>query len=290
LPYVIGTDPIEFFETAFSSAMLPGKIVIRDRYGNIEGAGKKPVTLIVGTTQSGHTLADCDYLCDGVDDQVEINAAVLQALPAGGGKIAIREGTYNITDTIWTKANVTIEGMGASTTLKRMFDGTTYNGLLVVGGGHCKVTGLLIDGNKAAYSYADNRAVWLLSDYNTVAGIGAVNCSGVGIHAESSKNTIKENVCRNCNAGIIMLYDDNLAIGNNCRDNDCGLVIFGNRNLADGNIFMRGTGLTTDYTSTQYTINLQSGANNLITNNHILGKNYVNSGGTTNTFANNKYI
>jgi hypothetical protein len=36
LPYVIGTSELEFFETAFSSAALPGKIVIRDRQGYTE--------------------------------------------------------------------------------------------------------------------------------------------------------------------------------------------------------------------------------------------------------------
>jgi hypothetical protein len=37
--YEIGTDPLEFFETALSSKKLPGKIIIRDKNGNFEGAG-----------------------------------------------------------------------------------------------------------------------------------------------------------------------------------------------------------------------------------------------------------
>jgi hypothetical protein len=35
--YEIGTDPIEFFESALSPVALPGKIVINDRYGNHAG-------------------------------------------------------------------------------------------------------------------------------------------------------------------------------------------------------------------------------------------------------------
>lgn len=37
--YEIGTTELEFFETAFSSAKIPGKIIKRDRNGNFEGAG-----------------------------------------------------------------------------------------------------------------------------------------------------------------------------------------------------------------------------------------------------------
>jgi len=52
---------------------------------------------------------------------------------------------------------------------------------------------------------------------------------------------------------------------------------------------LRGTGLTTDYSAAQYTIRVEGGANNLFVGNNILGKNYVNNGGATHAFANNKY-
>ena len=35
---------------------------------DIEFGGKKYVTFVIGTTISGHTLDDCDYLCDGTND------------------------------------------------------------------------------------------------------------------------------------------------------------------------------------------------------------------------------
>ena len=90
-------------------------------------AGKRPVTLIVGATQSGHTAAEVDFLCTGTDDHVQINAAIA-ALPASGGKIVIREGTYNIAAQITlNRANVTIEGMGSSTVLLRQFAGNVIN-------------------------------------------------------------------------------------------------------------------------------------------------------------------
>ena len=45
---------------------------------------KRTARFVVGTSTAGWTAADCDYLCDGTADDVEINAAII-ALPATGG-------------------------------------------------------------------------------------------------------------------------------------------------------------------------------------------------------------
>ena len=68
----------------------------------------KTARFVVGTSTSGWTTSDCDYLCDGTNDQEEINNAIT-ALPARGGEIVILDGTYNITAKInVTKDNVSI--------------------------------------------------------------------------------------------------------------------------------------------------------------------------------------
>ena len=66
----------------------------------------------------------CDYVCDGVDDQVEIQAAI-DALPSDGGKVVLLDGTYNMADSAGpygslyiTRNNVALEGMGVGTILK----------------------------------------------------------------------------------------------------------------------------------------------------------------------------
>ena len=79
------------------------------------------VRFVIGTSTAGWTLKDCDYLCDGTADQVQINAAIT-ALPATGGEIVILDGTYNITAKIdVTKDNVSIRGNGNATILKRIY-------------------------------------------------------------------------------------------------------------------------------------------------------------------------
>ena len=60
---------------------------------------KKTARFVVGTSTAGWEAKDCDYLCDGTNDQEEIIQA-LNALPATGGEVVTLDGTYNITASI----------------------------------------------------------------------------------------------------------------------------------------------------------------------------------------------
>lgn len=63
-------------------------------------SGKKYACAVVGTSTAGWTAADCDFLCDGTDDQVEINAAANLTNSYNGGEILLLPGTYNLSDII----------------------------------------------------------------------------------------------------------------------------------------------------------------------------------------------
>ena len=60
-----------------------------DKTGHVSGAEAihtgRAARFVVGTSTAGWTEADCDYLCDGTADEVEIKAAI-SALPSGGGE------------------------------------------------------------------------------------------------------------------------------------------------------------------------------------------------------------
>lgn len=75
--------------------------------------------VIAASDSSAKSKALADYICDGVADDVEIQAA-LDALPSTGGKIQLCEGSFYFS-TVVSRAidNVLFEGMGASTYLKR---------------------------------------------------------------------------------------------------------------------------------------------------------------------------
>ena len=300
----------------------------------------KPATLVIGTAASGHTAQEVDYLCDGTGDQAEINTAIA-ALPATGGKVVIREGTYNIAGRInLNKANTTLEGMGAATILKRMFDETEDNqGLVHISSPYCTVKSLRINGNKATYANAKNNGIVANAPSGIVTETVCSDSGGNGIYVRGSGCAACKNMCSgNLLSGICLRGSNCIAIGNICNNNihgitvwagnvctvngntcyanDCGIKIYGSsiNNLASGNtcknnengIYIeegignavtgntsfRGTGVGGDYGSSQFTILVYGSLsqNNLVSNNIILGKNYVDSSGNaTNTFANNKY-
>lgn len=80
----------------------------------------KPITIaMVGTAEA----ASADYICDGTDDNIEIQQA-LDDLPSTGGKIVLWAGSYSFSDTVARNIDdVTFEGGGAGTYLTH--DGTT---------------------------------------------------------------------------------------------------------------------------------------------------------------------
>jgi parallel beta-helix repeat protein len=178
----------------------------------------KTARFVIGTSTSGWTSANCDYLCDGTADDVEINAAIT-ALPATGGEVVILDGIYNITASInIPKDNVSLRGSGNATTLKRMYNSTnvgsgpTARGLITLNGkSGCKIQGLQIDGNKATYTASYNYGIYLYSSSsdNTVTG-NTCNNNGYGIYLYSSSNdtvtgnTVTGNTCNNNNNGILL--------------------------------------------------------------------------------------
>lgn len=354
------------------------------------GGGKRVAQYTVGTSTAGWTAADCDYLCDGTDDQVEIIAAI-QDLPATGGEVIILAGAYNITSSVTLdKGNTTLTGNGTSTIFKRLWDATGQDGVITVISNGNTVQNLAVDGNKDTFpSYFNCGVLLSRADNNTIAGTlcssngigicdvggkgnilnsnicnenasgiqGGSNSSIVGnvcndntsdgivLNSGTSKNTIVGNVCNNNrDSGIKTNYINNSNIsGNTCSLNNTGIFINGINNTITGNICTQngygirmdgssttktdkanntvtgnnltnnkyygiyltavcnntivgnncicGTGLPSDYTSSQYTIYLYGTNNNynLIADNNIMGKNYITEGGTGNTFTGNKY-
>jgi parallel beta-helix repeat protein len=302
---------------------------------------KKSADIIVGSSTAGHTLRDAHYICDGVDDQVEINAAI-QALPASGGKVLLN-GEFNVTGNVLiNKPNVILQGMGRTTIIKGMEGNySVTDGILCalntsnvqieslcVNGNAIKKHAIKlnsIDGGKVVDCLCHNSGVYgicvLNSNCISVEGCKSYNNGEDGICFNNSNNCIVKNclcynnsvhgirfgiasknciVCNSfCNANVygISIYENTdynkyiIVSGNICKDNDHGIWVKSSNTLVDGNIIYRGTGLPADYSSSQYTIYLSAGANNnLITDNSMFGKNYVDSSGSTsNTFADNKY-
>ena len=128
---------------------------------------------------------------------------------------------------------------------------------------------------------------------NTVTG-NTCNNNNYGIDLSGShNNAITGNTCNNNNRGINLSSSNiNTVTGNTCNNNNYGIYLSSsNINTVTGNNYIRGTGLSTDYTAIQHTIRFAGTDNNynLISNNNCMGKAVTSEGGTGNTLVNNKF-
>ena len=257
----------------------------------------KTARFVVGTSTAGWTEKDCDYLCDGVDDQVEINQAI-QDLPASGGEIVLLDGTYSIS--LWVlinKSNVTLRGNGWSTIIRRDFTAGINQGAIAFSGDNVSVRDLVVDANKDNYGGIRNYGITsIVSDNNpnncTIKGLLVKNSTNDGISIDGNNSTIINNTVINSGRGLWSSGKNNIFSNNIVLDNDVGMYLQNSEgNLITSNIFMRGTGLSSDYTTSQYTIKLAGSNNhyNLIASNFCMGKAPSVDGGTSNTLVNNKH-
>lgn len=147
--------------TARSSGLY--KIAV-DGTGHIIGAEAihtgRAARFVIGTSTAGWTADDCDYLCDGTADDMEINAAI-DALPSGGGEVLLLDGTYNISSSVIIgRAGAVLRGSGPGTIIKRGFNGNTQNGVVGCSAANCCVRDLTINGNRDVYGSDNNIGIY----------------------------------------------------------------------------------------------------------------------------------
>ena len=132
----------------------------------------KSATFVVAAYNSSTAEKNlADFVCDGVSDQAEVNAAINTAstLTAGGGTVLMLSGQYTIDNTIFVNSNTTLKGVGYATkilahaNLGTMYliqtNGTTANNITI--------SDLQIDGNKANQTNGQ----WGISTTNTCTNV-----------------------------------------------------------------------------------------------------------------------
>jgi hypothetical protein len=100
-----------------------------------------PTTIVAASDSSAADKASAAYVCDGVNDHVEIQAA-LSALPSSGGVVLLKSGTYNCAGIIAPKAGSTLMGEGDDRT-KLVF---THDGRINVDREYVTLDGFHIKG------------------------------------------------------------------------------------------------------------------------------------------------
>jgi len=136
------------------------------------GASEAPRTatyVVAASDAPAHVKRQADYVCDGTDDQVEIQAAI-DALPALGGEVRLSQGTFAISTTgaFYVGAtkyalkieadNIALTGTPGTTIVAA--SGTDVGGtdpstdffvmLWVSAGNHIEVSGIAFDANSSA--------------------------------------------------------------------------------------------------------------------------------------------
>lgn len=260
-----------------------------------------PTTITISSNTSKHMLT-ADYYCNGTNDQAVINNAI-SSLPSTGGKIVLLEGTYNISGQInVNKPNVTICGMGNSTVLnckqgiwgiaatqtnftvanlKMTFD--TYNGngnsiCIYASGSRCKFENL--DLSNAVYGINCG------GGYSIIRNVTATG-NRTNIHLGSGHNVVSDCYSENAQeTGVRIEGEYNIVA--NCYISDAEiygvLLTGGGKNKVAGNVIKKDS-----YSDSQHSIRVTSSTYNSCSDNIMIGKNYTNAGGATNTFSNNKY-
>ena len=140
---------------------------------------------------------------------------------------------------------------------------------------------------------------------NVCKDVVSVEGLAEGINILGEGHVVNANVCRNNYAQSSTKYGMNIYVeADNCsitantcyRDTNSkmfsNIFVDGNKNVVASNQATIGTGAASDYTAQQSNIFLNSGTNNLIIGNFILGKDVVDENTSTtavNLIANNKY-
>ena len=113
------TDWNEFFDTAHEGEVVDHTTNwISGRFQKKLEVGEefvcdflaKPFSATVG-------FSNADYICDGVADNIQIQAAIDAVNAAGGGTVYVKPGTYDINVQLTSKSNVSIIGSGEGVTV-----------------------------------------------------------------------------------------------------------------------------------------------------------------------------
>ncbi len=237
---------------------------------SFSGQDKTVASKIVAASNSIDKDTKADYVCDGTDDQVEIQAAI-DSLGTIGGAVYLLEGTYNISgsinldNTVPDDSGKAIIGTGAGTVLKVK---PTVDGINASNVSRILISQLMIDkglkfGTKdgiyfSLVSYSQINKVWI---ENVPNGINLVS---------SSNNILSENHLKHIVRTGILLYNssnNNIVVANNLEDEDIGIGYSSNNNIISGNnIQGKGAGILA-----QNSLNNIFSGNNLQTNNTVGG-------------------
>lgn len=200
---------------------------------------KKNVVIYIGSYElsDGQKLS-CDYVCDGVDDQIEINQAI-DSLPDSGGEIHLSRGIFNIGSNIIINKRIKIVGEGKGITLDKNNVNNGGTTLLTEA-----INGCVIRIVKSA-TLSDIKGI-TLSDFQIVgAGIYEENnyCNGINVETYTDCVTLERLAICHCFYGLFVAQNavvDDISVTNcDFQRDTAGIIISGQgwQTRIENNIF-----------------------------------------------------
>lgn len=144
--------------TVFSVNGQTGDVVIAGGGGGGSGGFTRTVAA------SNALSASADYVCDGIDDHVQINSAIADCTGAGGGTVRLSQGLFIINANVLVQSGVILEGQGWSSILKLKNSSATFSvaGIVRIKNASTEavnagIRNFQIDGNKSNQSVGTNK-------------------------------------------------------------------------------------------------------------------------------------
>ncbi len=181
---------------------------------------------------------------DGSGDYTDIQSAI-NALPASGGAVYIREGTYTVSSSIAVPSNVALIGAGTATKIF-LANGANTDVITASGVHNVIIADLRIDGNKTNQTEYSHGIEFTNVENSRISGCWVEEIYGYGIYfVGSSNNVITSNTVRsNSYSGIALnSSNNNIVMGNTVRSNGLNGIYLGysSNNVLTGNVFMNNS-------------------------------------------------
>lgn len=277
-------DKLNTHAATMASSTVPGHVMVDGTTVVINngvisavcgGKGPAAATVVVAAANSSERGKEgADYVCDGVNDEAEINTALEVANQLGGGMVLLLEGTFNVGRTIRVPSNTTLAGQGLGTVIKLQDNAkvdiiNNYNTTR----GNTKITvrDLTIDGNMNNNSGVYYSSIGFSNVMHLyIVRVRMVNCYGHGFYLTGCSHGSVDSCYVYGNGGSgIYLYD-------------CGLLAISNNycssNIGSGIIASVTTSCTLTNnicTNNRYNgIYIATSDNNIVANNVVRGNKY----------------
>jgi hypothetical protein len=266
-------DAIEKIEAELSTNPRGNYISVKARIAALQRAG---VLTVASSTLAETDQWACDYACDGIDDQVQINNALKRASRINDGfsgaegwiGVALVGETFNVganNDPITMYPNTTLSGAGAGTLIKSDFGGGSTKGVIEVVNANvhrCEISDLAI-GTTDYFAFNGSGIKLVTNDtgqtYEMFSGndnfikihrVNVFNAQERGIWLQGGREIQIDN-CHIQNARKQGLFVDShtdakihriVANGNSGTEAGIELSSAGNSQITDCKVFYRGNG------------------------------------------------